>query len=354
MEKTVLLIDAYAQIYRGFYALPPMSSSQGQHTNAIFAFARFLLNLEKNFMPQYGAVVFDLGKCKKRVKILPSYKANRPPMPEELRSQIPIIREVVEAFGYPLLEHEGSEADDLIGALAEHFTDYTVKIISSDKDIAQVINERIEMLIPGRKGGGFDKRGVDEVFAKFAVTPSQIVDYLSLIGDSSDNIPGIVGVGPKTAAALIERCGSIHQMIEHPELIEKEKLRNKIIDGAETLKKNIELITLDTTLPDDSWKSDSNITRKKVDWEKIANIAKELDLRSFLKDLEAFCGEIGSATEETTPTTEKRSSEPEIPAIMDEDDLFFSSQPPSAAKPSEQKSNNKSREELYTPDLFNS
>ena len=354
MEKTVLLIDAYAQIYRGFYALPPMMNSQGQHTNAIFAFARFLLNLEKNFLPQYGAVVFDLGKCKKRIEILPSYKANRPPMPEELRSQIPVIRETVEAFGYPLLENEGSEADDLIGALAEHFIDYTVKIISSDKDIAQVINERVEMLIPGRKGGGFDKRGVDEVFAKFAVSPSQIVDYLSLIGDSSDNIPGIVGVGPKTAAALIAKCGSIRKMLEHPELIEKEKLRNKIIDGAEILKKNIELITLDTTLPDDTWKSDSSIIRKKVDWEKIANIAKELELRSFLKDLDAFCGEICSTTDKITPTTETQPSEPEIPAILEEDDLFFSSKSPSPAEPSEQESENRSGNELYTPDLFNS
>jgi DNA polymerase-1 len=354
MKKTILLIDAYAQIYRGFYALPPMNNSKGVYTNAIFAFSRFLLNLEKNYSPEFGAVVFDLGKCKARLDVLPGYKANRAPMPDELRSQLPFIREVVKAFGYPLLEHEGSEADDLIGALAKYFTDYEVKIISSDKDIAQVIDDRIEMLIPGRKGGGFDKRGVDEVFAKFAVSPDQIVDYLSLIGDSSDNIPGIAGVGPKTAAMLIDKCGTIQAMLDNPDLIEKEKLRNKIIDGSEILKKNIKLITLDTALPDESWQSEENITKKEPAWEKIANIAEELELRGFLKDLKEYCESNDLAISEATSTS-KTSSEPEIPAIEDEDDLFF--QPPTSPVPikdskKEPEQNNDKSEELYTPDLF--
>jgi len=353
MEKTILLIDAYAQIYRGFYALPPMNNSKGVYTNAIFAFSRFLLNLEKNYSPKYGAVVFDLGKCKARIDIHPDYKANRPPMPEELRSQIPLIRKIVKAFGYPLLEHEGSEADDLIGALAKHFTDYAVKIISSDKDIAQVIDERIEMLIPGRKGGGFDKRGIDEVIAKFAVSPDQIVDYLSLIGDSSDNIPGIAGVGPKTAAALIKKCGTIQAMIDTPELIEKEKLRNKIIDGSEILKKNIKLITLDINLPDETWKSEKNITRKEPQWNEIANLAKELELRGFLKDLENYC-ENSNLILDTPESQTEVSSEPEIPAINDEDDLFFQATPP--LTPENQKKEKQVKQDkpgkLYTPDLF--
>ncbi len=355
MNKTILLIDAYAQIYRGFYALPLMSNSKGVYTNAIFAFSRFLLNLEKNYASRYGAVVFDLGKCKSRIEIHPEYKANRSPMPDELRAQISTIRQVVEAFGYPLLEHEGSEADDLIGALAKYFTNYSVKIISSDKDIAQVIDKRIEMLIPGRKGGGFDKRGIDEVVAKFAVSPTEIVDYLSLIGDSSDNIPGIAGVGPKTAAVLIEKCGSIQAMIENPNLIEKEKLRNKIVDGAELLKKNIQLITLDLNFPDTTWESDKNITRKAPDWEKIANLAKELELHTFTKDLERFLEKDDSRTAEIDSKQANNSSEPEIPAMADEDDLFF--QKPSPAKKEvkevkEEKTAKESSNQLYTPDLF--
>ena len=352
MNKTILLIDAYAQIYRGFYALPPMTSSKGIYTNAIFAFSRFLLNLEKDFPSKYGAVVFDLGKCTARVKIAPDYKANRSPMPDELRSQLPTIRKIVEAFGYPLLENEGSEADDLIGAIAKHFTDYSVKIISSDKDIAQIIDERIEMLIPGRKGGGFNKRGVDEVIAKFAVSPSQIVDYLSLIGDSSDNIPGIPGVGPKTAASLIQKCGSIQAMLRNPELIEKEKLRDKIINGAELLKKNISLIKLDTEFPDQTWESEKNITRNEPDWETIANLAKDLELRSFMKDLEEFRGKDESTTEEIKSKTATSSSEPEIPAMTDEDDLFFNSSPSIKSEEEVQDKKIEKENNFYTPDLF--
>ena len=204
MQGTIMLVDAYAQIYRGFYALPLMSNSQGEYSNAIFAFLRFLLSLEKYHAPDYGAVVFDLGKPTDRLKILPEYKANRSPMPDELRSQLPVIREVVEAFGYPLLECEGREADDLLAAIAAQFADFNVKIISADKDIAQVIDERVEMLIPGGKKG-LQKRGVEEVIEKFDVKPEQVVDYLSMIGDASDNIIGVAGVGPKTAAKLINQ-----------------------------------------------------------------------------------------------------------------------------------------------------
>lgn len=352
MEKTILLIDAYAQIYRGFYALPPMSSSKGVYTNAVYAFARFLLNLDKEYEPDYGAVVFDLGKCKSRMKILPDYKANRPPMPDELRAQVPLIREMVSAFGYPLLENEGIEADDLIAALAKQFTEYAVKIISSDKDIAQVIDGRVEMLIPKRKGGGFEKRGVDEVFAKFAVSPEQIVDYLSLIGDASDNIPGIAGVGPKTAATLIDQCGSIQAMIDDPSLIEKEKWREKVTESADLLKMNIELITLDTTLPDESWKSEETITRTTPDWEKIANLAKELELRSFLKDLEEYCERHGNPISQSEEPIEDPDA---LPIIPDLDDLFADT------AITTKKDNNpsvKSEEddgpELFTPDFFDS
>ena len=213
MQEAIILIDAYAQIYRGFYALPLMSNSREEYTNAIFAFSRFLLNLEKESAPSYGAVVFDKGKPIARLKILPEYKANRSPMPDELRSQLPVIKEMITAFGYPVLESEGREADDLLAAIAVNFKDFNVKIISADKDIAQVIDERVEMLVPGGKNRGLEKRGVEEVIAKFAIRPAQIVDYLAMIGDTSDNIIGVAGIGPKTAAKLINQFGSIETML---------------------------------------------------------------------------------------------------------------------------------------------
>ena len=288
MQGTIMLVDAYAQIYRGFYALPLMSNSHGEYTNAIFAFSRFLLNLEKDSAPEYGAVVFDLGKPTVRLDILPEYKANRSPMPDELRSQLPMIREMIEAFGYPLMEWEGIEADDLLAAIAAHFADFNVKIISADKDIAQVIDERVEMLIPGGKNRGLEIRGVEEVIAKFAVRPDQIVDYLAMIGDASDNIIGVVGVGPKTAAKLINQFGSIEAMLAKTDAIENIKIREKIANSAETLRRNIKLIQLDCSLPDDSWKEKTTISRNSPDWDKIAKIAEKMELKSFLKDLKEF------------------------------------------------------------------
>ena len=305
MSETIILIDAYAQIYRGFYALPPMNNSKGIFTNAIFAFSRFLLNLEKAYSPNRGAIVYDLGKSKARIEIAPDYKANRPPMPEELRSQIPYIRKITELFGYPLLESEGIEADDLIAGIAKKFTEFKVNIISADKDLAQVIDERIEMLIPGKRGGGFDKRGVQEVIEKFDVTPDQIIDYLSLIGDSSDNIPGIQGVGPKTAAKLLHQFGSIDQMLEKIPEIKNEKLRNKIYDGKERLIKNKKLITLNTNLPTD-WNIDTIISKKSPNWQEIKELAEELELKSFLKDVNEFYKE----------------PEPEKEIVMETGDLF--------------------------------
>jgi 5'-3' exonuclease len=288
MQGTIILIDAYAQIYRGFYALPLMSNSQGEYTNAVFAFSRFLLSLEKYHSPLYGAVVFDLGKPTARLEILPEYKANRSPMPDELRSQLPVIREVVEAFGYPLLESEGREADDLLVAIAAYFADFNVKIISADKDIAQVIDERVEMLIPGGKNRGLEKRGVDEVIAKFAVRPEQIVDYLAMIGDASDNIIGVAGVGPKTAAKLIAQFSSIEAMLANTDAIENLKLREKIANAAGLLRKNIQLIQLDYSFPDETWKEKKTISKTAPDWDKVAKIAEKMELKSFIKDLEEF------------------------------------------------------------------
>ena len=319
MQGTIMLVDAYAQIYRGFYALPLMSNSQGEYTNAVFAFARFLLNLEKDYASEYGAVVFDLGKPAARLEILPEYKANRSPMPDELRSQLPMIREVVEAFGYPLLECEGSEADDLLAAIAAHFTDFNVKIISADKDIAQVIDGRVEMLIPGGKKG-LQKRGVEEVIEKFDVKPEQVVDYLAMIGDASDNIIGVVGVGPKTAAKLINQFGSIEAMLADVNSIANEKLREKITNSTEVMRRNIQLIELDRSLPDDTWKEQDIVSRKTPDWDKLAEIAEKMELRSFLKDLEEFRSP-PSLFDVQAPATQPEQKE-QVPLEDDQPSLF--------------------------------
>jgi DNA polymerase-1 len=286
MNDTITLIDAYSQIYRGFYALPLLTNSKGQFTNAVLATAKFLLSLEKDYPSPYGAVVFDKGRPAHRMLLAPEYKAKRPPMPQELQSQLPYIRQWIEAAGWNIIERDGTEADDIIAAIAVNFKENPVRIISADKDIAQVIDDRVKMLIPDRKLGGFLLQGRDEVIARFAVQPSQIVDYLSLIGDSSDNIPGVDGVGPKTAAKLISQFGSLDEMLKRESEIENDKLRAKITGSEEILRRNQKLITLDLTAYDEESSGIKSFSKKKPDCEKLKSIAADLEMKSIITELD--------------------------------------------------------------------
>lgn len=210
--KQIILIDAYAQIYRSFFALRGLSNQQGEPVNALYGMARFLLGLDEHLGSDYGAAVFDKGKCKRRIRILPQYKAQRPPMPDALRAQVEPIRVWMQAFGWPLLEQEGLEADDIIGCIASQSEELPLGILSYDKDLAQLVNARVSLLQPG-KNNSWLRQGVQEVQEKFGVRPEQIVDYLALLGDASDNIPGVPGVGPKTAAKLLGQFGSIEKLL---------------------------------------------------------------------------------------------------------------------------------------------
>lgn len=311
-KKPLLLVDAYSQIYRGFYAVRSLSNSKGLPSNAVFAMAKLLLKLDKEYPSFDGAFVFDKGKIEKRLAIAPDYKANRPPMPEELKIQIPHIRDLIRAFGWNIIEHEGYEADDLMGGMAKSFADRKVLILSSDKDISQVIDkdDRVNMLVPSHDGKGLNIRSWEETSRKFGVTPDRIVDYLSLIGDSSDNIPGVPGVGPKTAAALINESGSIEEMLNDPQRIRKDSLREKILAHKDVLQKNILLITLILELPEDSGISVSSVTKTEMQMEKIFSIVQEFELKSIIKDLEKLSGNTGK--------NEK------APPSVSEDDLFSS------------------------------
>jgi DNA polymerase-1 len=284
-NDTIILVDAYAQIYRGFFAVRNLTNSKGQATNAVFVMAKFLLKLHSDHNTPYGAFLFDVGKPAFRLEIAPAYKANRPPMPDDLRSQVPHIKELATAFGWKIFSQEGYEADDLIAAMADEFQPNPVTIISGDKDLSQIVSKRVTILTHDRNNGGFESRGVDEIQEKFGVKPSQIVDYLAMLGDSSDNIPGVPGIGAKTAAALLKQHGSIEKMLESPGIIENEKVKNKLVECAETLKKNIKLITLKTIVPEKSWQSLQDLKKLPPDWRKIADICEQLELRTILKDI---------------------------------------------------------------------
>lgn len=287
-SQNIILVDAYAQIYRGFFAIRNLSNSKGIPVNAVFALAKFLIRINREYPVQYGAFTFDVGKPAFRLDILPQYKANRPPMPDELRTQIPFIHRLVECFGWPSLSKEGYESDDLIAGISSFFQDFPVLIVSGDKDIAQVIDERVKMLIPDKKDGGLAVRGVEEVVERYGVTPAQIPDLLALTGDSSDNIPGLQGVGPKTAAKLLAEFGSLRNLLDASSKIDNQKLREKVVASLDILKKNLDLVTLKKDLPDDSWKNLSMLQRRAPDWSKVLELCEELELKSIHKEVESL------------------------------------------------------------------
>ena len=287
MEK-LILIDAYSQIFRSFYAIRHLTNQRGEAVNAAFVFTKLLLKLERSFPERRGIMLFDCGKVEFRLKLAPDYKANRPPMPDELRSQIPLIKRIAAAFGWHQFFCEGYEADDLIGAIARHCEKmYRVLIVSSDKDLSQLVNENVSMLMPqnGNKGD-FEERGVAEVVAKFGVTPELMVDYLALLGDSSDNIAGIPGIGAKSAAELLNSFGAADSWINEPEKLKDCRFFKKLDGCFELLKRNRELVRLRSAMFDELERALPQLLDKSTpDWAEIAEICRDNQFNSILKEL---------------------------------------------------------------------
>ena len=283
-ERPLLLIDSYAQIYRGFYAVRALTNAAGAPSNAVFAFSKFISRLTKDNQEADGAFIFDIGRPAHRMALAPDYKANRPPMPEELRAQLPAIRELITAFGWPIIEFDGYEADDIIASIAiAERARRKVVIVSADKDLCQLIGINVEMLVPDKEGG-LARRGTAEVLEKFGVPPEHIADLLALTGDSSDNIQGIDGVGPKTAAALVNEFGSLQDIIANAAKIKKDALRAKVEAAKELLERNLKLVKLgDICPPGVSWTPDKfKLSAPQVD--RILKTAGEYNLKSLQKD----------------------------------------------------------------------
>ena len=217
--KRLLLVDAYGLIYRAFHAIPPLTNSRGILTNAAFGFASILLRAIADASPQRAIVAFDAPGATHRHERFPAYKAQRPSMPDELRSQVPLVRDLVAALGLPLLEAPGYEADDVIGTIAEQARSagWEVLILSGDLDMLQLVGPGVSLLHTARGGADamvtYDAAKIHE---RYGLTPEQIVDFKSLKGDSSDNIPGVPGVGEKTAAKLIASFGSLTALAAAP------------------------------------------------------------------------------------------------------------------------------------------
>lgn len=253
--KTVprlFLIDAYALIYRAFYAFGnrPLTNAKGENTSAPFGFATFLHDVFETHRPDYLAVVFDSGRSH-REKLYPEYKATREKMPAELRESLPRVRELVEAFRGRVVEVEGWEADDVIGTLASRAVEEGIEavIVSGDKDFYQLVSGGVRLLNPGRGGpSGVATHWVDEATAakKFGVPPERVVDYLALVGDSSDNVPGAPGVGPKTAAKLLNEHGTVEAALDHADEVKAKRVRESLVANREQVLLSKELVAIRT------------------------------------------------------------------------------------------------------------
>jgi DNA polymerase-1 len=224
------LIDASSFIFRAFYAVRPLSNKAGLPTNAVFGFANMVLKVLETLQPSHIAVVYDTKHPSFRKEMYKEYKANRSAMPEDLIPQMPYVKKFVEALGLPSFEQPGFEADDIIGTLAERAAHMSkeadVCIVSSDKDLMQLVNKHI-YLYDTMKEVRYTPAEVKE---KLGVLPELVPDYLGLVGDSSDNIPGVKGIGPKGAVALLEQFGSVEEIYKHIEKVKKEGQRNQLID----------------------------------------------------------------------------------------------------------------------------
>ncbi len=280
---TLLLMDGTYFVFRAYHALPPLSTRTGVPTHAAYGFTTMLLKALREVHPTHVAVAFDLGGSDVRSAISPEYKANRTAPPDDLIPQFELARRVVRALGIPILEERGTEADDLIGTLAREAKEkgfFTV-LLAGDKDFMQLVDPRTWLL-----DTMYDRWvGPEEVVAKTGVRPDQIVEYMALLGDSIDNIPGIPGVGPKTAAQLIQQFGTAEAMLGRLAEVPKEKLREKLrehVEGIRLARRLVEL-NLDVPLPLEL----ASLARKEPEPAPLRRLFEELEFTRLVRELPA-------------------------------------------------------------------
>lgn len=249
--KTFVVLDGMALIYRGYYALPPLTTREGELVNAVYGFTTILLNMLEKVKPDYLAVAFDLKGPTFRHEAYEEYKATRAETPDELIGQIPRIREIVAAFQIPILECPGFEADDLIASLAERLkeeSEVSLAVVTGDMDLTQLIGERVKLLAPLTGFNDVKTYDIEAVREKYGLRPDQMVDYKALVGDTSDNIIGVPGIGPKTASTLLQKYDTLDGVYAHLEEL-AEGARAKLVAGRESALQSRELVTLVRTVP---------------------------------------------------------------------------------------------------------
>ena len=291
MPPTFYLVDGHALAYRMYFALTAGSNTQrwmtskGEPTAGTYGFARELLRILEQEQPEYIAVAFDTGKTF-RDKIYPGYKGTRAKMPEDLRPQIERIRQMVDAFNIPRLEMEGYEADDVLGSIAAIAANQGlgVKIITGDRDLLQLVNKRVAVYLAGDDQNYITD---EDVVRKLGVRPNQVVDYKAIVGDKSDNIPGVPGVGEKTAISLLEKFGTLDNIYKNIDQVEK-RWKTKLEEGKDSAYMSYDLARIHTDL---AIKLDlEHAASHDFDAEKIEAFFQELEFRTLIKTLNRLTG----------------------------------------------------------------
>lgn len=302
-QKRLFLLDAYALIFRGYYAFikNPRINSKGLDTSAILGFTNSLLDVIKRERPDHLAVCFDKGGSTDRIEMFPDYKANRDETPEGIKVAVPYIYKILEAMHIPIMVKEGYEADDIIGTLAKKAEreGFQTFMVTPDKDFAQLVSDNIFMYRP-MFGGGYETWGVEEVKAKFEVQdPLQVIDFLGMKGDAVDNIPGLPGVGDKTAKKFINLYGSMEGLIENTHEL-KGKMKEKVEANAELglLSKKLATILLDVPVAFDA----KNFELDKPDHDKVNAIFQELEFRRLIENFRKTFAADTPKNQEEKPT----------------------------------------------------
>jgi DNA polymerase-1 len=279
-NRRLFLIDGSSYIYRAFYAIGHLSNSRGLPTNAAYGFTQMLLKVLKDHHPDYLAVALDSKAPTFRSSLYKEYKAQRPAMPEGLIPQIPHIRNIIEGYRIATVQMEGYEADDLIGTLARKWeSEVEIVIITGDKDILQLVNERVFVLDPMK-----EKRfGIQEVVERFGVPPGQVIEVMGLAGDTSDNVPGVPGIGEKTAAELVKTYGSVENVLSHVNEVRQKKVKENLAAYGEQARLSRQLVTLHTDVPVSLKLED--LALKAPDVSRLREIFKDLEFNKLLKDL---------------------------------------------------------------------
>ena len=292
-NKKLVLIDGHSILHRAFYGVQDLTNAQGLHTNAIYGFLNIMFKFLEEEKPDFLAVAFDVHAPTFRHELYEAYKGTRKPMPEELREQVPVMKEVLRAMKISVVEQAGLEADDILGTLAKkaEADGMEITLISGDRDLLQIADEHIKIRIPKTKMGRTEVEDYypEDVKAAYQVTPAQFIDLKALMGDTSDNIPGVPKVGPKTAAELMVQYGSLENIYAHVNEISKKSIRESLIQNRELADLSKVLATIrtdsDVSLDYDAAKAEGFYTREAYE------LFKRLEFKQMLNRFEKEMGD---------------------------------------------------------------